>query len=236
MDERQKETGREPDWGRIRHLLKLGIFAALMVLAGDMLLGYGVPDPTVKEIPAMYSRYLSVPDGRIVASALLGLVGIPLECLCWFAVYRMIAPYSAKEAHAYRAGIIGCLAFGGCGVHVPCCILVYLMKRFYAQDASTVAGEILRFAGWFLLPAMVLFLIFFLITIVTQARAFLAGHTPLPRSCWTFSLLFGVVWAIVMKLFGNDHALANALATGWISAGNLWMLGGLLWATRGFEA
>lgn len=27
------------DWPRIRHLLRLGIFAALMVLMGDMLLG-----------------------------------------------------------------------------------------------------------------------------------------------------------------------------------------------------
>ena len=27
------------DWPRIRHLLKLGVFASLAVLAGDMLLG-----------------------------------------------------------------------------------------------------------------------------------------------------------------------------------------------------
>lgn len=35
---------RFPDWIRIRHLLKLGVFAALMVLAGDMLPGWGVHD------------------------------------------------------------------------------------------------------------------------------------------------------------------------------------------------
>ena len=70
------------DWNRIRHLLKVGIFAALMVLAGDMLLGWGVSDPAVTELPAMLTRYLSVSDGRIYASALLGLIGIPIECLC----------------------------------------------------------------------------------------------------------------------------------------------------------
>ena len=107
------------DWNRIRHLLKIGILAALMVLAGDMLLGWGISDPTVTELPAMFTRYLSVSDGRIFASALLGLIGIPIESLCWFAIYRLIRPYSLKEAHVYRAGIIGCLAFGGCGVHVP---------------------------------------------------------------------------------------------------------------------
>ena len=34
-------------------------------------------EPSVIELPAMLSRYLSVSDGRIIASALLGLIGIP---------------------------------------------------------------------------------------------------------------------------------------------------------------
>ena len=107
------------DWQRIRHLLKIGILASLMVLTGDMLLGWGVSDPSVTNLPAVFTRDLSVADGRIIVSALLGLIGIPIECLCWFAIYRMMKPFSEKDAHAYRAGIIGCLAFGGCGVHVP---------------------------------------------------------------------------------------------------------------------
>ncbi len=212
---------------RIRHLLKVGIAAALAVLAGDMLLGWGVSDPSVAGIPAPLTRYLSVPDGRIFASALLGLVGIPVEVLCWFAVYRMIRPYSGKEAHAYRAGIIGCLAFGGCGVHVPCCMAVYLLKRFYADDPAAAPREILCWAGWFVLPATVVFLAFFLLAAVVQIRAFRSGHTPFPRRCWIFSVLAGAVWAVLMRLIG-DYPLTNALATGWISVGNLWMMGGLL--------
>ena len=215
------------NWPRVTHLLKLGIFAALLVLAGDMLLGWGTGDPAVTELPLAYSRYLSVSDGRIFASALLGLVGIPVECLCWFAVYRLIRPYDPKDAHAFRAGIIGCLAFGACGVHVPCCMAVYLVRRFYADSAGTVLTEILRFMGWFVIPATVLFMVFFFLTVIVQMRAFRAGHTPYPRWCWVFSLLFGVVWIALMRLTG-DHALTNALATGWISVGNLWMCGGLL--------
>ena len=38
------------DWPRIRHLLKLGIFAALMVLIGDMLLGWGTADMSLTGI------------------------------------------------------------------------------------------------------------------------------------------------------------------------------------------
>ena len=214
------------DWPRVAHLLKIGIFAALAVLVGDMLLGWGVSDPSVTELPAMFTRYLSVSDGRIVASALLGLVGIPVECLCWFAIYRMIQPYSERHAHACRAGIIGCLAFGGCGVHVPCCAAVYLMKRFYANDPATVQRETLRWIGWFLLPATVIFSVFFFLTAIVQIRAFAAGHTPLPRRCWVFSVLFGLVWVLLMRVIG-DYGLTNALATAWISVGNLWMMGGL---------
>ena len=33
---------KELDWPRIVHLMKIGIAAALMVLAGDMLLGWGM--------------------------------------------------------------------------------------------------------------------------------------------------------------------------------------------------
>lgn len=196
-----------------------------------MLLGWGVTDPAVTEVPALFTRYLAVPDGRIFASALLGLVGIPMECLCWFAIYRMIQPCSERDAHAYRAGVIGCLAFGGCGVHVPCCMAVYLLKRFYANDPATALQETGRFIGWFLLPATVIFLVFFLLTAAVKIKAFAKGHTPLPRRCWVFSVLFGLLFAALIKLIG-DFGLTNALATSWISIGNLWMMSGLLLASR----
>lgn len=219
------------DWQRIRHLLKIGILASLMVLTGDMLLGWGVSDPSVTNLPAVFTRYLSVSDGRIIVSALLGLIGIPIECLCWFAIYRMMKPFSEKDAHAYRAGIIGCLAFGGCGVHVPCCMAVWMLKHFYADDPATAIQEMLCFIGWFLLPVTVIFLVFFLLAAVVQIRAFSKDHMPLPRRCWVFSVLFGFVFAVVMRLIGN-YGLTNALATGWISIGNLWMMSGLLSASR----
>ena len=229
----QSDIGKDRafDWQRIRHLLKIGIGAACMVLAGDMLLGWGVADPAVTQLPAMFTRYLSVPDRRIYASAILGLIGIPMECLSWFAVYRLIQPCSEKDAHAYRAGILGCLAFGGCGVHVPCCMMVWLAKRFYGTRPDTLVQELVPWLVWFLLPATVIFAIFFFLTAIVQYRAFRAGHTPLPRWCRIFSVLFGLVWVLLMRLTG-DHALTNALATGWISVGNLWMMGGLLAVTK----
>ncbi len=108
---------------------------------------------------------------------------------------------------------------------------VYLLRHYYADDPSTAVQRITPWLTWFLLPATLIFAVFFFLTAIVQIRAFAAGHTPLPRRCCVFSLLFGLVWMVLLRLAG-DHALTNALATGWISAGNLWMMGGLLAAAR----
>ena len=72
---------RQLDWPRIRHLFRLGLFAALTTLIGDLLLGWGVENETLAGLPRMLSAY-AASDGRILASALLGLFGLTLEGLC----------------------------------------------------------------------------------------------------------------------------------------------------------
>ncbi|MCM1145287.1 MAG: hypothetical protein NC407_11315 [Lachnoclostridium sp.] len=220
----------ELDMPRIRHLMKIGLVAALMVLTGDMLLGYGAADAEAYGIPVTFARYLTVSDGRIFWSAMLGMIGIPLECLCYFAIYRLIAYKSEKYAHTYRAGIFGCLIFGGCGVHVPCCAVVYFLKRMYEYSPDTAFAMTTKFLAYFLAPATVTFLIFFFVLNVAQIRAFAKGLTPLPKWTWIFSVLFGLLAAVILKI--PNLPLTNAFATGWISIGNLWMFGGLLLVTK----
>lgn len=222
--------GSELDMPRIRHLMKIGLVAAVMVLIGDMLLGYGAADTAESGIPVTFARYLNVSDGRIFWSAVLGLIGIPLECLCYFAVYRLIAHKSEKYAHTYRTGIFGCLIFGGCGVHVPCCAVVYFLKKMYEFSSDKAFEMTVEFLAYFLAPATVVFLVFFLILTVTQIRAFAKGLTPLPKWTWIFSVLFGLLMAAILK--APNLPLTNALATGWISIGNIWMFGGLLLITK----
>ena len=76
---------RQLDWPRIRHLFRLGLFAALTTLIGDLLLGWGVENETLSGLPRMLSAY-AASDGRILASALLGLFGLTLEGLCYFGI------------------------------------------------------------------------------------------------------------------------------------------------------
>ncbi|MBQ8088191.1 MAG: hypothetical protein IJ234_07200 [Clostridia bacterium] len=219
------------DWKRIRKLFTIGLCAGIMVLIGDMLLGWGVADEALTGLERKLSAYLELSDGRIFFSAVLGLIGIPLEGLCYFGIYRLIAPYSQHYAHMFRSGVLGVLAFGGCGVHVPCLACVYFYRAMRAVSPETATDAALRFGLFFLLPAAILFILFFLVMCAAQISAFAKGLTPYPKWCWIFSLPVGMLCAILFKLAGN-HAWVNAITTGWISIGDIWMFGGLLVAMR----
>jgi len=221
------------DWKRIRHMFKLGIIAALTVLIGDMLLGWGMPDPDLSGMEAYFSKYLTVSDARIFWSALLGLVGIPIEVLSYFGVYRLMADRSPKHAHAYRAGIFGMLIFGAL-VHVICCAVPFYYKKMYALSSDSAVSDAIRFAVYFLLPATAIFVVFFFITAIVQISAFVRGKTPYPKWCAVFSFLFGFIVIALMKLIG-EYPLTNALSTGWISLGSIFMLTGLLITSKKAE-
>lgn len=215
------------DWPRIRHLFKIGLFGAVLNLAADMLLGYGVEDASLAGMQKYLSAYVNLSDARLFWSAFLGLIGISLEGLCLFAVYRLMADKSPKHAHIYRAGIFGYLMFGACGFHVPCLMACFVYKNFYAVDAALAIDVCVKFAVYFMLPAFVLFFISFILLIAVQISAFAKGLTPYPRWCWVFSLAFFLVVGVIMAPF-RDFPLANAIAAGWISVAHLWVFGGLL--------
>ena len=136
------------DFPRIRKLLSIGLFSSLLTFAADMILGWGTEDETLRGISRMLSAYADISDGAIFICGLLGLIGISIEGLSFFGVYRMIAPYSEKYAHLYRTGISGWMIFAPCGFHVPVCAAVFLQKHFGADDI------IEKYAVFFVLPAI----------------------------------------------------------------------------------
>lgn len=188
-------------------------------------------DTSKSGLEGFLSAYLELSDSRIFWSALLGLAGIPLEGLCDFAIYRLIASRSEKYAHIYRSGIFGYLIFAACGVHVPCLACVYVYKHLTRLGAENALELSYRFGLYFLLPAMILFLIAWVIHSWAHIAAFSKGLTPYPRWCWVFSMPVGQALAMLMKL-APETALRNALTAGWLSIGNMWMMGGLLVTMR----
>lgn len=223
-----------PDWPRIRKLMIISAIAACLVMIGDVLLGWGMHDASKPGMEGFLAAYLTVSDTRIFWSSFLGLIGIPLEGLCYFAIYRLIAPYSQKYAHLYRSGIFGYLIFAACGVHVPCLASVFFYKYMMAVSPDTAVSAAVKFGMYFLLPGMILFLVFFWLQQAAHVLAFIKGYTPYPKWCWIFCTAFGMGLTMLLK-FLPETPLRNALTAGWISIGNLWMFIGLLLTMRKVE-
>ena len=215
------------DWPRIRKLMIIGLLAGAMVMAGDMLLGWGVHDASKSGLEGFLSAYVNLSDSRIFWSAMLGMIGIALEGLCFFAVYRLIVQGSRRLAHIYRSGIFGYLIFAACGVHVPCLACVYVYKHLARVSPENALELSWRFGLYFLLPAMILFFIFWGIHSTAQIAAFARGLTPYPRWCWVFCMPVGQGLTMLLKL-APETALRNALTAAWLSIGNMWMMAGLL--------
>lgn len=212
---------RQLDLPRIKKLLSIGLFASALHLCGDMLLGWGVENEALTGLERMISAYTGTSDGKIFAAALLGLFAMTLEGFSYFGVYRLIAERAPDYAHKYRSGIFGYLIFGACGYHVPVCALVFLTKHGLAQEL------LMKYAEYFILPAFILFWVFFLVLEVTHIKAFAKGLTPYPKWCFVFSLPIGMAAAMLPSFFGNFEFF-NALSCAWIAVGNLWQFGGLL--------
>ena len=119
------------------------------------------------------------------------------------------------------------LAFGGCGVHVPCLACVFFYKYMMAASPDTALDASVRFGLYFLLPGMILFFIFWIVHHIAHIGAFAKGLTPYPKWCWVFCPAVGMALTMLLK-FLPETPLRNALTAGWISIGNLWMFGGLL--------
>ena len=213
---------------RIQKLLLIGLLAALLAIAADMILGWSIVSEGSEF--GTFSKYIGISDQRIFWSALLGLIGIPLETLAYFGVYRLFASISLKRAHTYRTGIIGILTFGSF-THVVCCAAVYYLNRMNELNSSDVLNETLRFAGYFLGPVTVIFFVFYLIFIITHIIGFAKGDSPLPKWCAVFNPAMGIVIVAILRLFGN-HEWVNALSTAWISIGGIFTFAGLLTACR----
>lgn len=200
------------DWPRIKKLLTIGLFAGCLVFVGDWMLGYGIRDAGLSGLEGKLSTYAGKKDSVYIWSAILGLLGIVLEGLSYFGIYRLMAEKSPEHAHKLRTGIIGYIAFGACGVHIPC-VMVSWLYHFLINTAPDIAYECCRkFIVYFILPATILFAIFCLYMIAAQISAFVKEKTPYPKWCWIFNIGFGMVLTMIIATLFRGYAWGNALA------------------------
>ncbi len=215
------------DWKRVRPLLYIGIVGAIIILAGDLLMGWGVKDASLSGLEGQVSQYLTVSDGRIFWSSFLGLIGVPFACVGHFGIYKLLKPYSQKYAKLYAIGILGFLAFGGAGVHMSSVASAFFYKYMTAVSPETALITSMKFTSYFLLPLYIFLVTFWFIMIYAHIKAVVKGFSPYPRWCWVFSMVVGTLLVSLIGIFGN-YAIVNAVMVGVFSFGNIWMLGGHL--------
>lgn len=214
---------------RIKKLLSIGLFASILTGIGDFLLGYAQQLPAGSLATSIMVGAPNLSDWQLIAGSLLGVFGIFLEGLSFFAVYRLMADAAPKYAHIYRVGIFGYIWLAPVGTHMHMGILNLVYKYMLMGDRA-LADKVaeLLFYG-FGMPVYHLLILFWLPMIVVQFMAFAKGMTPYPKKAKWFNLVIGTIPSLVlMAVFGPQSALGAAIGTMFLSFGNAFMFGGLL--------
>ena len=216
---------------RIRKLLIFGAIGSVLTGIGDFMIGYGEQaDAGLNGLgQILMGNALNLSDAQLIWGGLLGVIGLFLEGLACFAVYRLMADASLRYAHIYRASIFGYIWLAPVGCHMNVGLMNYACRRLLALDAA-VASETANVMIWaFCVPLWILLIAFWLPGLIVQFKAFAKGYTPYPRSAKWFSVFIGMWPALIIAaIIGPDTALGGGIGTMFLSFGNLWMFGGLL--------
>ena len=214
---------------RIKKLLTIGLLASVMTGIGDFLLGYAEETAGVNLATGVMSSAPNLSDGQMIAGSLLGLVGIFLEGLAYFAVYRLMADASPKYAHIFRTGIFGYIWLAPVGCHLNMGILNMAYKYLLLADEQIALQAATPLFCAFSLPVYALLVCFWLPMIVIQFKAFAKGYTPYPTGAkWLSVLTGGIPVLLISALIGSGTALSAGIGTTFLSVGNALVFGGLL--------
>ncbi len=214
---------------RIKKLLLIGLFASIMTGIGDFLIGYG-PEVSGNGFAAqLMANVDSVSDTQFIWGSLLGFVGLFLEGLAMFGIYRLMADKAPKYAHIYRSGIFGYIWLAPIGCHMNLGIF-NIAYRYLKQYDLVLADQVLnKLLYAFSIPVWILLILFWLPAIIAQFKAFAEAKTPYPTYAKWFSVLVGMIPALVIgMLMGKDSTLGSAIGTTFLSCGNAFVFGGLL--------
>lgn len=220
---------RNLDRARIKKLLTIGLFASILTGIEDFLLGYAQSAAGGSLATSVMASAPNLADWQLIAGSLLGFIGIFLEGLACFAVYRLMADAAPCYAHLYRAGIFGYIWLAPVGCHMNVGVLNLAYKYLLQVDAALAAKATdLLFYG-FSEPIYLLLIVFWLPMMIVQFMAFSKGMTPYPGKAKWFCVPIGAVPALFLSLIlGPGTALGAGIGTMFLSFGNAFMFGGLL--------
>ncbi len=216
---------------RIRKLLIIGVIGSALTGIGDFLVGYGeqVSADTNGLDEMLMANALNLSDAQLIWGGLLGVIGLFLEGLACFAIYRLMADSSQKYAHIYRASIFGYIWLAPVGCHMNVGLMNYAYKRLLLLDTAVAAEAANVMIRAFCVSLWILLIALWLPGMIIQFKAFAKGYTPYPASAKWFSVLIGMWPALIIAaIVGPNSALGGGIGTMFLSFGNLFMFGGLL--------
>ena len=203
----------------------LGLIASLITFSGDMLLGYIQVENPEK---SLMNFSLTLPLSRILWGGFLGVIGIPLQSIGYWQIYKLMKEGSETLSKLYKVGIWGWLVMAACGVHLNCAVVMLIYKQLYPTDATLAHEVATTFANSVLVPCYYIFIVFFLLMNITQFIAFIRKKTIYPRVVALFNIFIGIVVIYIIVSLLPDSALRNGIKTSAISLGNALMFIGLL--------
>jgi len=126
----------------------LGLIASLITFSGDMLLGYIQVENPEK---LLMNFSLTLPLSRILWGGFLGVIGIPLQCIGYWQIYKLMKEGSKTLSKLYNVGIWGWLVMAACGVHLNCAVVMLIYKQLYSTDAILAHNVATTFSNALLL-------------------------------------------------------------------------------------
>lgn len=197
----------------------IGLIGALLVLAGDLLMG------SVEGTQSYFYAGTAVSLPRIAVGGLVGAIGVPLEAIGYSGLYKLLKNKETKTAKAMKTGIFGYAVLGGAGVHLGCAIAMLIYRQISISDAALAYSVTNTYLCWIFIPLCVLFSVLAMIFVVSLIAAFLSGQLPYPKKSLISIYPVGVALSFLFMLIPGNSALENGLLTGMISWGHLWMFG-----------
>ena len=224
------------DRPRIRKLLLIGLIASVMTGIGDFLIGFGEEMEVSGFAESVMANALNLSDTQLIWGGLLGALGLFLEGLAFFGIYRLMADAAPKYAHIYRAGIFGYIWLAPIGCHMNVGLLNYAYKNLLQLDpaVASMAAKVMICA--FCVPLWIILIIFWIPMMIVQFKAFSKGLTPYPKRAKWFTLVVGALPVLIITaIIGPKTALGGGVGTTFLSVGNAFTFGGLLATLPGQE-
>lgn len=217
------------DIKRVKKLLVIGIFGTILGIVADFIFGFNKYDASLTSSAKRFSLYENVSDARFIAGNVLGIIGVILQTLCLFSIFRLINDKDKKLAHIYRSGIILLTVVGPFGGHSLFISMFYVYKKIYELSGREVALEVATsYMMAFLLVALILYIIAALIIVISQVVAIIKKRTILPKYNAIYSIARGLILTLIFMCINVNNEFINAMMVSGLNFGFLIMYVGIL--------